>query len=460
MFIQPGNKKKYSASPCSVGANERMIWLSPKSVLLGLPMLCFLLAVGQLPAQSEGPVEWWRQIEVKPTATLQIWSSYTMGQAVFDETGGTYEAVDNRLNFQLRRGRLSLKGKAGDQVKFNLTIAGDLVGRDVLAGTEGGANNGGSPIIRLWNAYVLWRLVPDKEYLHLATGYMVPQIGRESTTSAFKTPSMEKSWTQNYLRRHLVGTGPGRSVGVNLGGLLFPHEGSQWSSRYDLGVFNPAQNTFGGNSTGRRTAPLVSARYMLTYGEPEARNYRLSNPVLFFKERWGVSMAVAGAWQSRSDFFEDNYAAGVDMILSIGWWTLDGELFQLGRKHLPDSDDLREDWSLAETGHLRLSRLFDFGQDRYLQPAVSYHFLHGGMSEQEQLVAQDTRSFAGEEWYSEVALNWYFSQRFKISGSYTHRGGETGDFGPGAGFNNYLFQSGVGPIERGDWLGLGLTATF
>jgi hypothetical protein len=41
---------------------------------------------------------------------------------------------------------------------------------------------------------------------------------------------------------------------------------------------------------------------------------------------------------------------------------------------------------------------------------------------------------------------------------YTFRKGDAGEAGSGAAVNNYFFQSGVGPILRGDWLGLGLVA--
>ena len=217
------------------------------SFLTSLFLLCFAASLWAQ-QNSEQPEDWWKQIKVKPTAVLQVWSTYTMGQQVYNETTGTYEQVGNRFNTQLRRSRFGMKGNAGQDLKFNLTLAVDLVGRDLLSGTEGGANNGGSPGPRLWNAYVLWRLVPKQEWLHLGIGYQVPQIGRESTTSAFRIPSMEKSWSQNYLRRHLVGTGPGRAMGVQLGGLLLPESGSPWSGRYDIGIYNPPNTALGGNS--------------------------------------------------------------------------------------------------------------------------------------------------------------------------------------------------------------------
>ncbi len=403
--------------------------------------------------------DWWQQIDIQPVAILQVWSSYTTGQQLYDEVSESYEQVGNRLNFQLRRSRLGLKGSVGTRMKFNLLVAADLVGRDVLAGTEGGANNGPWLRLRLWNAYALWRLIPQREGLHLSIGFQVPQLGRVSTASAFRTPSMEKPWSQNYLRRHLVGTGPGRSIGIQFGGLILANDSSsKWSGRYDIGLFNPAMNTLGGNSIGQQTSPLVSMRYRLSYGDLESTSYELTTPITFQGERWGASLSASGAWQGKNDFFQNNHALGADVLINLGWWTVDAEWFQLGRQEL-DQPTRSSDWASAQTGHLRLSKLSPI-DDYYMETTLTYIFFQGAMSVQEQARAQTTQSFGGEEWYAEAAINWYFNKNLKLSGSYTFRDGSPGAHGPGATFNNYLFQSGAGPIQRGNWLGLGLVAIF
>lgn len=406
-------------------------------------------------ADSTKTKDWWQQIHIQPVVNLQVWSSYTSGQALYDGASNAYEQVGNRLNFQLRRSRLGFKGGVGERMKFNFLIAADLVGRDVLAGTEGGANNGSWPRLRLWNAYALWRLIPQGEGLHLSLGFQVPQVGRVSTASAFRSPSMEKPWSQNYLRRHLVGTGPGRSMGLQLGGLILAHESSSpWSGRYDLGIFNPSMNALGGNSIGQQASPLLTMRYRLSYGELESAAYSLTTPVTFQGQRWGASLSTSGAWQNKSDFYQHNYALGADLLINLGWWTVDGEWFHLSRQALDDNNA-----ASAQTGHFRISRLYPL--DNYqLETTLTYTFFRGGMSAQDQERAEATQSFAGEESYVEAAINWYFNKNLKISASYTAREGAAGAYGPGAAFNNYLFQSGAGPIQRGNWLGLGLVAIF
>ena len=56
-------------------------------------------------------------------------------------------------------------------------------------------------------------------------------------TSAFRLGSMEKSWDQNYQRRHMVGVGTGRAVGINIGGLNYGENG--FSTGATILVFLP-----------------------------------------------------------------------------------------------------------------------------------------------------------------------------------------------------------------------------
>ena len=181
-------------------------------------LLCFSGSLS-LSAQDH-TTEWQKKLEdfkLKPSIGLQLWSSYTIGEEVYDKSLGKYKSVDDRLNFQIRRTRLGFSGQPYGHLLFKFDAALDLVGRDLLSGTEAGANNGASPQFRLWNAWLQWKIKKGSEKFNLVAGYLPPQIGRESITSALRSTSMEKSWSQNYLRRHLVGIGPGRAMGVNLG---------------------------------------------------------------------------------------------------------------------------------------------------------------------------------------------------------------------------------------------------
>ena len=397
-------------------------------------------------------------VELQPVIALQLWSSYTLGQEVYRPEKSSYEAVENRLNFQMRRSRFGVKGKAFDRVKFNIVAAFDLVGRDVLAGTEAGMNNGSSPQLRLWNAYLRWKALKKADFLHISAGYLLPQIGRESTTSAMRSTSMEKSWSQNYLRRHLVGKGPGRTEGISLGGLFYQDQNLlNWG--YDIGLYNPAFREYDGQSVGDEYAPLYSGRLALYIGEPESRQYKSSRQVNYFGERRGLTVAAAGAYQGRTSLFSSNSAAGIDWLLNMGHWNIDGEWYYLWRAKEGRQEQNAQPLSAgARTGYLRMSYNIGLPHGWVLEPVGMLMQFNGATDAAGQAEAASLEAFAGEEQILNVGFNFYFNPDLKLSLQYTHREGDAGAVGDGATVNNYFYQPGVGAIRRGDWLGLGLVA--
>jgi hypothetical protein len=431
-------------------ASLRDIYCLGHTLRLRFLLFPLLLAASFASAQTSAttPSALWKQVKIEPIAALQVWATYTMGAEVYRPDEAKYEQVDDRLNFQLRRSRFGFKGNVGDRVKFNFTVAADLVGRDLLAGTDGGANNGPSPQVRLWNAYVQWRLSRENEKSYLVAGYQIPQIGRESITSALRSSSMEKAWVQNYLRRHLVGTGPGRAVGLNLGG-LFLKEKLSWG--YDIGVFNPSMQAYGNNSVGDVYSPLLTGRLVAYFGAPESKAYTTNHKLNYFGERRGLSLALAGAWQAKGDVFQDNYAYGFDFLGDYDGWSMDGEYMVLGRRGYEDIS------TAAQTAYLRLSYTLKVGE-YWLEPSGMLAQLAGPLSAADQSAAAALSAFAGEERVFDLGSNFYFTPNLKLSMHYTFRKGDAGVAGAGATVNNYFFQSGVGPILRGDWLGLGLVA--
>lgn len=371
---------------------------------------------------------------------------------------GRYEAVDDRLNTQLRRTRISISGQPYENISFNLTGALDLVGRDLLSATEAGANNGASPTFRVWNAFVQWRLIPGKEYLYLTTGYMLPQIGRESIASALRVSSMEKSWSQNYLRTHLTGIGPGRAMGLNLGGLI-PSRRPGLQFGYELGIFNPLFESLSGNSTGAHFSPLVVARAIVDIGDPESAQYSLSHKVNYFGKRKGLTLAIALAEQGRTDLFHNNRAAGAEVLLNYGPLNLDAEFYQLERS-MEATENAASFTTRGETGYLRISYNIALPARLTLEPTAMYWFFSGPMTADEQAKALAVHSFAGQDESLDVGANLYFNPDLKISLHYTFRWGDAGAGGPGVDFNNYFRQAGLGAIRRGNWLGVGLIGIF
>lgn len=412
-------------------------------------MILFLCS-SFLSAQDQAPRKWSKikqDYQLKASAGLQILGTYTLNQKIYNSTTESYEKVDNRWNLQIRRFRFHLTGQPYPNLSFKFTGAIDLVGRDVLAATVGGANNGRAPNFGLWNAYLQWRVLDQKESLWLTFGYLTPQISRASLTSAMRSTSFEKSWVQNYMRRTLVGTGPGRAPGINLGGQLKASD--DFALSYDLGLFNPVNGGSTPNTQGNSAGPLVTGRMVFHLGDPESSTYSMRHKTNYFGQRNGLSLALAASHRSKNDIFELSQTLGADWLWNIGKFNLDGEWNYLFRKN----QDLV---SQANVGYLRSSYSIPLQDQRYLEPVLMYVRFNGALDQIEQRSAEALGAFAGRDEVVNWTLNYYFNPNFKLNFTYTQNRGDLGEADPGAGFNNYYFQNGIGPIERGDFIGLGM----
>ena len=112
------------------------------------------------------------KLVVKPVLAMQLWSTYTTDQKLYNADNQQFEAVDDRLNFLLHRSRVGLKGSYGSQWVYDFIGSLDFVGQDVLAGTVGGANNGASPRFRIWNALIQYKAFEKSEGLYFTMGYL------------------------------------------------------------------------------------------------------------------------------------------------------------------------------------------------------------------------------------------------------------------------------------------------
>ncbi|MDF1865162.1 MAG: porin [Saprospiraceae bacterium] len=423
-------------------------------------LFLFLLFPIIIFSQNESTSKWKKKLEdfkIEPILAIQLWSSYTNGMEVFDSEEGIYKEVDDRFNTEIRRTRLGIKGQPYEFLKFNFNAALDFVGRDLLTGPVGGANNGPSPSFRVWNAFVQWRISQKNESLNITVGYFAPQIGRESITAATRVPSMEKSWSQNYLRRHLVGTGPGRTAGINFGGLLGDISETV-SFKYDLGIFNPVFHNYSGNSTGVKSSPLIVGRFLVNFGDPESKNYTLGHKVNYFGKRKGLSVAFAGTTQGDTDLFEKNHAAGMDFLLNWDNLNFGGEWTYMWRT---GNDLNNQNFTVnSQTGFLRMSYNLNLKNGYVLEPALLLVKFRGETDAEAQSNSETVNSLSGKDQVLNFGFNFYFNPNLKLSLHYTLNDGDLGSAAEGAQINNFFAQSGVGAIRRGDWLGLGLVAVF
>ena len=395
--------------------------------------------------------------QLQPILGLQLWSTYTLGMEIFDIEEQTYTKVQNRINTQLRRSRLGIKGMLNPNLKFNFITSLDLVGKDNLSGTDANGNNGSSPNFRIWNAYVQWKIRPKSDAIHLSIGYLPPQIGRESINSALRSTSIEKSWSQNYLRHHLTGTGPGRVMGLNLGG-VFPLAAKQFKLGYDFGLFNPVFQSDAGNSSGRKSTPLLVGRIVVHIGDAEQKKYTLSHKVNYFSTRQGLSVALSGAHQGNTDLYDKNYVVGGDFLLNWNHFNFDGEWTLLRRLRKTQNPRLKNDQLSvnSNTGYVRMSYNIHLKNQWVLEPCLMFMQFNGAMDTIGQTEAKLLSSHSGRDHNLDIGGNLYFNPDLKLSLHYTFRDGEIGDIGPGASINNYFYQAGIGAIKRGEWLGIGL----
>lgn len=419
-----------------------------------LLILFFYFTISGLVAQEETTTSWQKlldDLQVKTSVNLQMWAVYTTGMEVYDNDRQAYFDVDDRLNFTLHRSRYGLNLQPYENLKFNFTLAADFVGRDALSALDAGQNNGGNPVFRLWQTYAQWRMTPKQEKAFLTVGYFSPRVGLESMINPLNSTSMEKAWSQNYLRRHLVGTGPGRAVGMNLGGLLLPSD-QILSLKYDFGLFTPVYQAYSGNSTGSQSAPLVTARAVIMIGEPESQKYSMGHKPNHFGKRKGISLGLAAAAQGNTDLYENSLTYGFDVLLNLGNLNFDGDWHFLSRK-------LAGQTAEANTGYVRVSYNYPLKNGYILEPTATLVQYRGGLEESEQAIAALTGMPAGEDEHIDLGVNFYFNPKLKLALHYTLRDGDAGFSGDGSTVNNF-FVSGAGQVRYGDWFGLGLSAAF
>lgn len=396
---------------------------------------------------------------IEPFMMLQLWGVGSFGQESYNSERGEFERVDDRINLVIRRARLGFRARITEGLKFTLVTAYDQVGRDLNAALKGGANNGSTPEFGIWDAFLQWRVLQRSDALHLTVGYFRPQLSRESITSGWEVNSMEKAMSQTYIRKHLTGRGPGRSTGLNLGGLVAIGNGP-FHLDYNLGVFSPVYQALGGQSSGRLSAPLLTGRTVIMFGDPERSSYSLAHSINAFGKRKGLSLGAGGAWQGNTDLFDRSYALSTDLLFNWGSLNLDGEWNWMWREGVA-AGMAGQDAILSGTGHLRVGYNISLSKGRILEPVALWMGFRGEESVHAQQAAADLGASSGAEDTWDLGANLYLEeQRMKLMIHYTiHRGssGESPDF---AGVNDFFNQKGVGAIRRGDWLGAGLNLIF
>ena len=439
---------------------KEMKRIRPLIVLLGL-----LSTMVHVDAQS-GFSNWLNKKEsagIEPFVMLQLWSNYSMGHEVYNSSTGRFDPVDDRFNLLLRRGRLGFRAHPYEGLKFTLVTAFDGIGKDAYTGMLGPVNNLSTPKISIWDAFFQWKLRKRSEAFNLVGGYFRPQLSRESITSGWSVNSMEKAMSQSYIRKHLVGIGTGRAIGLNLGGLLLPAE-KKWGLNYNLGIFNPVNQSSTGHTVGYQFAPLFTGRVVLYLGDPEQTKYGIGYNINYFGKRKGVSLGFGGAWQGNTDLFRKSYAASFDLLLNWGPLNIDGEWNGMWREGTYEPGIISNPFFKygSQTGHIRLGYNYVIARKYFIEPTFMLMRFEGARDISGQTEASLVRAFSGDETTYDAGVNWYINKKkLKVMLHYTWRKGNAGDASDSAFTGNSFFkESTTGAIQRGNWIGLGVNAIF
>lgn len=425
-------------------------------------LLFFTWAAGAQTSDSSVVQPHWlskkTNFQLQASMAMQWWVIYSTDFEIFNPSTGKYEPVDDRFNASVRRGRLSFKAEPYPRLLVNTSFIFDQIGRDLLTSSTGSTNKS-DPIFSVVDAYLQWQALQGRQYLFVVAGWHRPQMQRESITSAFAVGSFEKSASQTYLRRHLVGAGLGRAPGITVGGLT---QGAMWGLQYNVGVFNPITIAYSGTSLGNTFNPVYSCRLVTSIGQPEFTNYSINYTLNKFGQRRGLSLDFNAAFQGATDLFDQSSAIGPGMLFNWGPWTFDGEWMWMSRSGTRrlENDALRDFDTHLGTGHARLG--YTFLLHRYaLEPVAMVMQFSGPLDAVGQADAKAAGDPAGRETAYDIGINWFLNaNQLRLMLHYTFRNGDPGVAGDGATVNDYFTQSGIGAIRRGNWWGLGLNASF
>lgn len=298
--------------------------------------LLFMLLLAT-PARADEP-------SIRLEHRAQLWVMSTFGaEAQVDRSGGL-EEVDPRADLFVRRGRIRLAGELPARLSFLVQLQYDGLAQD--PGTLGLTSGRGPVDLQVRDAYATWDMVEDR--LALTAGFFHPKLSREAETSGFSVLSFAKSDLQTYVREHAMGQNSGRVGGLQLEGQV-PMDRAAVTAT--LGAFDP--NALATSGNGLLWSPLLTGRLQFTRGAEGAAQ----KP---FARRNGLTVALDGSWQGRTELFDHNATFGGDLALRIGAFAF-----------VTEGHGLLRDDALAYVLMARAAWAIPMGE-RFLQPVVTF----------------------------------------------------------------------------------------
>ncbi len=280
---------------------------------------------------------------------VQVWNVYTITNDSFDVD------MDARSDVYIRRGRIGFKGKIRKDMKFKVWFAYDNLGKNEATAGTGGPNTTGGTVegagtenreFYIWDAIWTWTL--DPEWANISVGYFRPQVGKESITTAFKVISFQKALTNFTPRKHIVGRGPGRETGINIGGLALNKK-----LNFNIGIFDTNHKKIIGNKKqgthfdpgdgngdgaevvggkgksgvgdGKKWSPLIAVRVAWSFGDPEHKKYKMGYTQTYYGKRKGLTIGLNYTYQGETDVFKQNNLYSIDILANYGPFDFNAE---------------------------------------------------------------------------------------------------------------------------------------
>lgn len=358
---------------------------------------------------------------------VQVWGMSTVNADAATNVSNDY--ADGQDLF-IRRGRIGVKGKYSDLIDYKVWMAYDMIGKDGNNIMMGAGQADDNKAFYIWDAYFTYKF--DKELANVTLGYFRPQVGKESITSGFTTTSYEKGLSNFYVRTHLVGRGPGREVGANIGGLTLNNK-----LNYNFGIFAPNHSKITGAATSTPVAQdksslLATARVAYTIGDAEMNKYKIGYKTNYFGKRKGVTIGLDYAYQGENDKFKTNSYMGFDMLANYGNLNASYEFNKLERDYtntqkaatLDDSSDI------IQTAHLSYNIPLE---STILEPAIMWSNADIEDKSYFKTVAKEyVNGTQGSQTVVSVGVNWYrnkYNEKYGIHFAQFDKDAVAGDSG-------------------------------
>ncbi len=347
---------------------------------------------------------------------VQVWNIYTLENDSFNPD------MDSRSDLYIRRGRIGVKGHLRKDISFRVWFAYDNLGKnEATAGTGTpnstagkGTNGSENREFYIWDA--IWTWQADPEWANISVGYFRPQVGKESITTAFKVISFQKALPNFDFRKHIVGRGPGRETGINIGGLALNKR-----FNFNVGIFDTNHKNIVGNDTnskqptvgdGKKWSPMYAVRVAWSFGDPEMKKYKMGYTQTYYGKRNGTTIGLNYTYQGETDVFKKNGIYSIDILSNYGNLDFNAEYDWLYRTNLADQSGTDVIWDV------KVGYNFKLENGQIIRPAVMVSKEEVDVDANNDMVS-DISGIAAEKELYEVSLNWLINKdKFKLNLSY------------------------------------------